>query len=197
MRPEKGEIRYRGINIFPRTENRYQFGAEIQMIFQGGSASLDPAMTASKSVAEALGARRSPVSPDAGKAIVEKLFVQVGLPISLADRYPSALSGGQKQRVAIARVLAADPALLVLDEPTSALDVLTQTRTLSLLKQVQCERHISMLLITHDVETALAYCDRIALLHNGTIVEQGPSQQILHSPVHPATKELLTDCRIL
>ena len=194
---EGGEIRYRGTNIFPRTENRRLFSTELQMIFQGGSASLDPRMTASSAVMEAIDARGVSVSREELRNSVESLFTLVGLPSSVGDRYPAQLSGGQKQRVAIARALAVHPSLLVLDEPTSALDVLTQSRILSMLTQIQREQGVSMLLITHDVETALAYCDRIMLLHEGTIVEQGTVHQFLNSPVHPATRQLLADCRLL
>ena len=194
QKPDSGTINYNGVNLFPHTENRKPIGAAIQMLFQASGASLDPCMTVLDSLAEGLTARDGKSSQTAAEA--ERLMSSVGLPRDCLGRFPSQLSGGQRQRIALARVLSAAPRLLVLDEPTSALDALTAEQLLHLLKSMQAKEGFSLLFITHHVQTALSFCDRVAVLHNGIIVEEGSGGDLALRPRHDYTRQLLEDSGI-
>jgi peptide/nickel transport system ATP-binding protein len=191
QKPDSGTITYNGINLFPQTENRKRIGAEIQMLFQASGASLDPCMTVLDSLAEGITARAGKTSGTDAEA--EGLVSSVGLSKDCLERLPSQLSGGQRQRVALARVLSVAPRLLVLDEPTSALDALTSAHLLQLLKSLQAKEGFSFLFITHHVQTALSFCDRVAVLHDGVIVEEGSSEDVHRHPRHEYTQQLLED----
>ena len=123
---------------------------------------------------------------------VEKLLERCGLWRAAADRYPHEFSGGQRQRIGIARALALNPALIVCDEPTSALDVSIQSQILNLLKDLQDEFQLSYLFISHDMAVIHHICDRIAVMYDGKIVEEGPRDEVIHRPQHPYTKALLS-----
>jgi peptide/nickel transport system ATP-binding protein len=122
---------------------------------------------------------------------IDELLNQVELPIAYRNRYPHELSGGQRQRVGIARALALSPELLVADEPTSALDVSVQARVLELLQQLQKELGFACLFVSHDLAVVDYLADRIAVMHNGEIVEQGDKNQILRNPQQDYTKRLI------
>ncbi len=179
LRPDSGVITFDGVNIFPETKNRDAVGVGIQMLFQGGSASLDPTMTVMESLVEGIRAHpeRQPAASYAATA--ERLITSVGMPAGCLGRLPHALSGGQRQRVALARVLSVAPRLLILDEPTSALDVLTSAQLLQLVKSLQETHGCSILFITHDEHTAHTFCDRVTTLHNGVLSVDvpGPMQR--------------------
>jgi len=194
--PYEGEINYKGINLFPKNENRKNVSLEIQMLFQASSASLNPMMTVRECLQEGIEAKKSFDDKHDNSSVAETLIASVGLSEELLERYPSQLSGGQRQRVAIARALAVQPRLLILDEPTSALDAITQIQVLSLLKRLQSERRFSLLFITHDIQTALMFCDRIAILHDGGIVEDESVDNLLTAQKHPYTQQLFADSRI-
>jgi peptide/nickel transport system ATP-binding protein len=187
--PDQGEIYFRGVNIFPETKNRSMFPVDIQMLFQASSASLDPTMTVGGCLNEALAAQRW--SRSTKVQTIGQVITSVGLPATFLDRLPHQLSGGQRQRVALARALAVQPGLLILDEPTSALDMVTQQQILTLLKRLQTGTPFAMVFITHDIHTAVAFCDRIAVLHGGRIVEEGESEAIFTHPAHPHTQQLI------
>jgi peptide/nickel transport system ATP-binding protein len=155
----------------------------VQMLFQDAGASLNPRQRVGEALAEAAG--RNASRP------VEALLEEVGLEAGLAARYPHALSGGQRQRVALARCLAADPAVLVADEPTSALDGAARRQVLELLAAVMRKRGLAVLLVTHDLDAALAFCDEIVVMHGGVVVERAPAGAVLR---HPHSRQLL-DCR--
>jgi peptide/nickel transport system ATP-binding protein len=121
----------------------------------------------------------------------EELLDMVELPRSFRNRYPHELSGGQRQRVGIARALALSPKLLVADEPTSALDVSVQARVLKLLQEIQREQQFATLFISHDLAVVALLADRIAVMYQGKIVEQGSKEQILRNPQDPYTKRLI------
>lgn len=191
--PDSGTMVFMGTNIFPSIENRKDVGKNIQMVFQGGSASLDPMMTALASVLEGIEAGSRQLTKQERSAKAEYLFRQVGLSGEQLGKHPHQLSGGQRQRVAIARALAASPKLLILDEPTSALDALTSMQLLQLLEALQADAGFSTLYITHDVKTALGFCDRTAVLRGGVIVEEGSSQDLRSNPQHEYTLQLLRD----
>ncbi len=192
QRPDRGSILFKSVNIFPEENNRRRFRTEMQMVFQASSASLNPMMSVRDCLREGLEARPHAGAPDLEEAMVE-LLEAMGLESDLLPLLPGQLSGGQRQRIAIARALAAQPSLLILDEPTSALDLLTQRQILSLLLQIRDRFHLSLLLITHDLDTALRVCDRIAVLHGGVIVEHAASRELASSPKHPFTQQILAD----
>jgi peptide/nickel transport system ATP-binding protein len=189
--PESGSITYNGINIFPQTANRKSIGVDIQMLFQASGASLDPCLTVLDSLAEAIDIRAGKTSNTLVEA--ERLVTSVGLSRDCLGRLPSQLSGGQRQRIALARVLSVAPRLLVLDEPTSALDALTAAQLLRLLKSLQAKEGFALLCITHNVKTALDFCDRVAVLHDGVIVEEGSAADLQRHPRHEYTEQLLKD----
>lgn len=184
--PLSGSITLRGRSVFPRADA--QGRPMVQMVFQASGASLDPTMSVADSIAESVWA----LGRDGSRAVdVVQLLASVGLSSELLHRRPGELSGGQRQRVAIARALAARPELLLLDEPTSALDTLTQAQVLDLLSRLHAGFSFSVMLITHDVHAALSYCDRVGILHDGRIVEEGTPRELIRSASHPHTRILL------
>jgi ABC-type glutathione transport system ATPase component len=194
QKPDSGTITFSGINLFPHAENRAATGTGIQMLFQASGASLDPCMTVLDSLAESFTARGGNRSQTAAES--ERLMSSVGLSRDHLGRLPSQLSGGQRQRVALARVLSVAPRLLVLDEPTSALDALTADQLLRLLKSMQEKEGFSLLFITHHVQTALSFCDRVVVLHDGVIAEEASSEDLARHPRHDYTRQLLEDSGI-
>ena len=191
--PDGGSITLQGVNIFPDKDNREKFPLAIQIVFQAGGAAFNPKMTMAGALTEAIAARAGRrTGPEHSEEAVD-LFTSVGLSADLLRRFPHELSGGQRQRAAIARILAVRPMMLILDEPTSALDTITQSEVLALLQSLHAEHRISILFISHDIPTALRFCGRIAILHEGTIVEEAPSSLIIKRPLHDHTKQLLLD----
>ena len=193
--PDAGTITFNGTNLYPQIENRKGIGTKMQLLFQGGSACLDPSMTVLDSLVEAMNALAGK-QQSSMHAEAERIVASVGMSGECLGRQPRQLSGGQRQRIALARVLAVAPRLLVLDEPTSALDALTSAQVLQLLKQYQAEHQCSILYITHDVRTAFSFCDRISVLHDGMIVEEGSSREVREQPKHAYTARLLRDSRV-
>lgn len=190
--PTSGRVLYRGESVFdqPAREMR-RLRQEMQIIFQDPGGSLNPRMRVGKIIGEPLqvhGLARG----DELREKVEDLLVRSGLWPGAADRYPHEFSGGQRQRIGIARALALQPKLIICDEPTSALDVSIQSQILNLLEDLQDEFGLSYLFISHDMAVIHHICDRIAVMYNGKIVEEGPRDQIIFEPQHPYTKALLS-----
>ncbi|MGH2640887.1 MAG: ABC transporter ATP-binding protein [Actinomycetota bacterium] len=162
-------------------------GASI--IFQGALHAMNPVRRIGDQVAEAITVHKLAGEREARVRTAE-LLEQVGLPGRRIDDYPHELSGGQKQRVMIAMALACNPSLVIADEPTTALDVMVQAQVLKLLKSLQRELGLAMLFITHDLSVLVEVADRIAIMYAGLIVEEGPAENVFHSPQHPYTKAL-------
>jgi peptide/nickel transport system ATP-binding protein len=164
--------------------------SKLGIVFQDPGSSLNPRWSIAQSIAEPLVLSRSFTKDQVSKR-VDALLDQVQLPINYRNRYPHELSGGQRQRVGIARALALSPELLVADEPTSALDVSVQARVLELLKQLQKELGFACLFVSHDLAVVDFLADRIAVMSQGEIVEQGDKNQILRNPQQEYTKRLI------
>jgi peptide/nickel transport system ATP-binding protein len=167
-----------------------QLRSKLGIVFQDPGSSLNPRWSIAQSIAEPLVLSRTMDKNQIAKRI-DELLNQVELPVSYRNRYPHELSGGQRQRVGIARALALSPELLVADEPTSALDVSVQARVLELLQQLQKELGFACLFVSHDLAVVDYLADRIAVMHNGEIVEQGDKNQILRNPQQDYTKRLI------
>ena len=188
-----GEIRFEGRNLLQLEERDMQAvrGARISLIFQEPMTALNPVMRVGEQIAEALyvhGRGRT----EARQRAVELLdAVRIPDPARRAREYPHQLSGGMRQRVMIAIALACTPPLVIADEPTTALDVTIQAQVLDLLRELKARFNLALLLITHDFGVIAEMADRVAVMHKGRIVEQGPVRQILRAPVDPYTQRLL------
>ncbi|CUJ01946.1 ABC transporter ATP-binding protein [Achromobacter dolens] len=190
--PTSGAVRYKGQDIFSMdAAGRQRLRQEIQYIFQDPYASLDPRKTVAFSIAEPIRTHRLLTDEAAIARRVGELLEQVGLKPEHARRYPHEFSGGQRQRVCIARALASDPKLIIADESVSALDVSIQAQILNLLMDLQKDRGLSYLFITHDMAVVEKVSHRVAVLYLGQIVELGTRRQIFESPQHAYTRKLL------
>jgi oligopeptide/dipeptide ABC transporter ATP-binding protein len=189
--PTAGEVTIGGdaVTGLPARALRDRRG-EMQMVFQDPLDSLNPRHTAGELVAEPL-LLHGIVGKDKLRAELEQLFAIVGLGPPHIDRYPHQLSGGQQQRVGIARALAPRPKLVVLDEPTSALDVSVQAQIINLLRDVQRERELAFLFISHDLAVVNLLADRVAVMYLGRIVEIASRDVVLNRPAHPYTRALI------
>lgn len=166
-----------------------QARARMQMVFQDPYDSLNPRMRIRELVDEPLLLNTSLGADERYRRVLELLDL-VRLEERHLDRFPHQLSGGQLQRVGIARAIATNPEFIVLDEPTSSLDLSVQAGILSLLKQLQSELGLTYLLISHDLRTVEAYCDRVAVMYLGSIVESGTADDVFNNPQHPYTQAL-------
>nr|WP_176088483.1 dipeptide ABC transporter ATP-binding protein [Achromobacter anxifer] len=190
--PTSGAVRYNGQDIFSMdSAGRQRLRQEIQYIFQDPYASLDPRKTVAFSIAEPIRTHDLLSGEDAIARRVGELLEQVGLKPEHAKRYPHEFSGGQRQRVCIARALASNPKLIIADESVSALDVSIQAQILNLLMDLQKDRGLSYLFITHDMAVVEKVSHRVAVLYLGQIVELGTRRQIFESPQHAYTRKLL------
>lgn len=189
-----GEIRLDGRELLSLTEREMRGvrGAKIAMVFQESSTALDPVMTVGDQLVEMIRAHRAASAAEARKEALEWLDrVGVSLGGDALSRYPHELSGGQKQRVMIAMALSARPDIVIADEPTTALDVTLQAQILKLLKDLQKETGLTLLLITHDLAVVKQTADRLALMYAGEIVETATVADFFSSPRHPYAGALL------
>jgi peptide/nickel transport system ATP-binding protein len=176
----------------PESELQRVRGAEVGVIFQDPLAAFNPARRVGPQVAESA-RRHLRLNAEQAKRRTLEVMAEVSLPHprSHFDAYPHELSGGMRQRALIAMAIVAGPSLLIADEPTSALDVTTQAQLLELLKRLQRELHMAMVLVSHDMGVVAAIADRVAVMYAGRIVEHGFSMSVLKAPDHPYTKGLL------
>ncbi|OAN33947.1 ABC transporter ATP-binding protein [Microbacterium sp. H83] len=172
-------------------------GPVAQIVFQEPLTALDPLMRVGRQIAEPLRRHLGLRGAELRTAVAAALD-EVSLPDPrIARAYPHELSGGQRQRVAIAIALAARPQLLIADEPTTALDVTVQDAVLALLERLVAERGMALLFISHDLAVVSRMVDRIVVLRDGLVVEEGPVTQVLHRPVEPYTRMLVDSARAL
>lgn len=186
-----GHVELEGENLLalPETAMRDVRGGRLAMIFQEPMTSLNPVMTVAEQIGEALATHRGLAGQQA-RGESERLMAAVDLSKEKLDTYPFQLSGGQRQRALIAMMLAGEPEVLIADEPTTALDVSVQAQILKLLKQLQQERGMGLLLITHDLDVASDMADRVAVMYAGQIVEWAARDQLYGAPKHPYTQKL-------
>jgi peptide/nickel transport system ATP-binding protein len=193
VKPTGGSVQFNDVDLaklHPKQMRAYR--RELQMIFQDPRACLNPMTMVGKSVAEPLLIHHL-ATPAEAEARVKALFERVGLtPVEdYYDRFPSDLSGGQLQRIAIARALITHPKLIICDEPVSMLDASIQSQVLDLMQSLKDEFKLTYLFITHDLWVARFFCNRIAVMNKGQIVEIGETEQLFTNPQHPYTQKLL------
>ncbi len=187
--PTSGVVRYAG-EALGRTPTRRQRRL-VQMVFQDPFSSLNPRMNVGQTLAEVL--RYHQVVPrSAVPDRVRELIDLVGLPRRAVDQFPASFSGGQRQRIGIARALALEPKVLIADEPVSALDVSVQANVINLLLDLKQSLGLSMLFVSHNMAVVRQVSDRMAVMHEGVLVEEGPAEQVFGDPQHDYTKLLLS-----
>mgnify|MGYP000176887878 CR=1 FL=1 len=189
--PTAGTVRFDGDRVGELSwADQRAFRRRVQLIVQDPNEAFNPRLQVGKAVAEPL-ALNGMDDADRRQAIVEDVLERVGLAAEDTDRYPHEFSDGEKQRLAIARALVVDPDLLVADEPTSALDARVQSDILALLDEVRREFDVSILFVSHDIDVVRRFCDRVAVMYLGEIVERGAVDAVLDRPAHPYTRVLL------
>ena len=165
---------------------------DLQIVFQDPYGSLSPRLSVGQIIGEGLGIQNPELDFEEQRARVAKALLEVGLETEHQDRYPHEFSGGQRQRIAVARALVLEPKFIMLDEPTSALDMSVQAQIVDLLREIQRNRDLAYLFISHDLKVVRALCNYVIVMRNGKIVEEGPAQEIFSSPKTDYTKALLS-----
>jgi len=187
-----GEILFKGENIVGKTRKELKKirWSQISMIFQGAMNALNPVMKISEQIEEAILTHQGG-TPLEAKERAGELFELMGLDITRIDNYPHEFSGGMKQRALIAMALACNPDLVIADEPTTALDVVIAGQILTLIKEIQHDLALSMMVISHDLSALGEICDRIAIMYAGKLVELGDTTALFSKPLHPYAQGLI------
>jgi ABC-type glutathione transport system ATPase component len=196
LRVTGGSIRFAGRNLLALDGQAWRLlrGTEIAMVFQDPLAALDPVMRIDDQVGEVLRKRQGFTRRQARAAAIELLArVDLAEPNVKAKMYPHQLSGGQRQRAVIAMALAGKPKLILADEPTTALDVSVQAKVLDLLRRVQAEDGLGMILISHDLRVMMHYSDHLIVMRNGQVMETGETRAVLGNPQHEYTRHLVAN----
>ncbi|KDN81204.1 putative Glutathione import ATP-binding protein GsiA [Kitasatospora cheerisanensis KCTC 2395] len=191
QRPTGGRLRYDGQDATrPDRELRRRLSREVQLVFQDPYASLNPRRTVAQTLDTPL-RLHTPLDAAQRRERAAELLDQVGLPAAHLDRYPHEFSGGQRQRIGIARALAPEPRLIIADEPVSALDVSVQAQVLNLLMELRERLGVAFLFVSHDLAVVRHFCDRVAVMHRGRLVELTDREQLFEAPHTEYTRELL------
>ena len=195
IEPTDGEVLFEGKDIFKmKRRELIKARKDMQIIFQDPFSSLNPRRTVFETIAEPI--KYQKIIPGATKRDIERrvleLMETVGLAERLINTYPHELDGGRRQRIGIARALAVEPKFIVCDEPVSALDVSIQAQILNLLKELQRDRGLTFIFITHDLAVVNHFSDHIIVMYLGKEVEKAPSEELFINPLHPYTKALLS-----
>lgn len=195
IEPTAGEAFFEGRDIFKMKKRELKkFRKNMQIIFQDPFSSLNPRMTVFDTIAEPL--KYHKIIPGATKLDIERRVVELMTTVGLAERlintYPHELDGGRRQRIGIARALAVEPQFIVCDEPVSALDVSIQAQILNLLKELQRDKGLTFIFITHDLAVVKHFSDDIMVMYLGKVVEKAPAKSLFANPMHPYTKALLS-----
>ena len=189
-----GSVLFDGKNLLSMTEKELDQirGNQITMIFQDPLTSLNPVFTVGSQIMESIRTHMH-LSKEESRKRARKLLERVGLPDAggIMKKYPHTLSGGMRQRVMIAMALSCNPRLLIADEPTTALDVTIQAQIMELLRDLQKETGMSMILITHDIGLVANMADRVLVMYAGQIIEEAQTQELFEHPKHPYTMALL------
>ena len=187
-----GQILFHGEDITNYTEKQMRpLREKIQIIFQDPYASLNPKKKVVQSVMTPLDVSGKYTKEEKLKKVID-ILNEVGLSEKFLEKYPHEMSGGQRQRVVIARALINDPELVICDEPVSALDVSVRSQVLNLLKDLQKERNLTYIFISHDLSVVEDLCDRVAVMYLGRIMELADKKQLYGNPLHPYTRALLS-----
>lgn len=190
LKPDQGDILLNGkvISQMSANENK-KMREDMQLVFQNPTSSLNPRMTIKESIEEPI---RIHKNQDINlKHSIEDVLEKVQLRKELLSRYPHQLSGGELQRICLARLLLLNPKILLLDEPTSMLDVSVQAQIISILKDIQKERSLACLFISHDLDLLRVICNRIGIMREGRLIELQPTELLYRHPKEKYTKELL------
>jgi len=192
IEPTSGDIRFLGEDFRALSAKRLrQRRQKIQIVFQDPYSSLNPRKTIRQNIGEVLMVHGIVRTVDERDQRVAKVIELVGLSPAVLDRYPHQFSGGQQQRICIARALILEPELIVCDEAVSALDLSVQAQILNLLSDLRRDLGLALLFISHDLSVVRYLCDRVLVMHQGVVVEEGPCGALFESPNHPYTKKLL------
>ena len=191
VKPKSGDIIFDGKSIFKQTkEEKKSYPQNVQMVFQNPYSSLNPKIKIGDILKEPLDIN-SNYSNLRKKSIIKEILSEVGLKESVLDLYPHEFSGGQRQRIAIARALILNPKLLIADEPVSALDASIQAQIINLLKELQKQRNLTILFISHDLNVIRYLADRVGIMYFGKLIEENATSSIFNFPKEEYTKKLL------
>jgi len=191
--PTSGEIIFQGKDIAKMSKREFKYmRPEMQMIFQDPFSSLDPRMTVEQLIAEPLIIYKQARDKKERERRVQEMMDVVGLARRFAHSYPHELDGGRRQRIGIARALILNPSFLVCDEPVSALDVSIQAQVINLLQDLQKEKNLTYIFITHDLSVVRHISDEICVMYLGQIVERCEAKELFRNTLHPYTKALLS-----
>ena len=188
-----GTIEFDGTDITRMKDREFtEIRRQMQIIFQDPYASLNPRMNVREIISEPLTTHGLARTKDEIESQVKALMDEVGIPREFINRYPHQFSGGQRQRIGIARAIALHPRLIICDEPVSALDVSIQAQVLNLLQDLQEQKNLSYIFVTHDMSVVKHISDDILVMYVGSMVEKCPSKRLFQAPLHPYTKGLLS-----
>ena len=195
VEPTDGEVYINGRNVLKMGRHELSKSRkDMQIVFQDPFSSLNPRRTVFETIAEPI--RQQKIIPGASRGQITSRVLEIMETVGLAERlintYPHELDGGRRQRIGIARALAVEPKFIVCDEPVSALDVSIQAQILNLLKELQRDRGLTFVFITHDLAVAKHFSDNIIVMYLGQEVEKAPSNELFRNPLHPYTKALLS-----